>query len=705
MAGGPGAGPAISRHGVVPTESGGDVANTLNLVECNDCTLARVIQCLQKEGTLPAGYALPGAPFSASPLTLNMVGFRIKGTISNKFDDRLVVFYKPVDLDAGFKVEDAKTVEATHRLNVAAIDGFLGDAGARGQLKVQGGDPELPGQESLSKDKKPCKVHAGWKILRFTITTDPGWEKSASAGGVKVSDAEPNVLGQGRAVLEPGILPASHRVGIHHYNDLKGYVALTQNANFNARRAFTGAHLLAELKKLEGTWEKKWLDAVKKTKPAPEAGPWLATWLAQQLNVLLYREAQADYNAKTKQARSFLREIREKSLAGTRHEPSSLTVVHTLEEKKKDPAKPDVIRTLTITSLLAQLKPSGARTLKDDDILVISDYGGFGINIHHSNRNEIADPDVYNWSEGCQVFKGFNDYKQFRRLYELSKRARCTKRGAKGDCSAPSHPKITVDDLIWHYYSDAKEKKEYEAAGKTADDLLRAKLTGDTLDKQFTSRIKARVAAIAFDDTPGAAPAKKPRFKISQDQSARATSIQKVISEKLLPAKDYDAVRKSVGADAKGVIAPLRAKLEAYVQSDLDESAALKAKYDEKVAAYKAAALAQKKKEADAQKAAAAKAASDAEVAALRKTEEEASVKKKLDKLGTELTSLSGEVSDKVEWTIKDIRKQLDGKSKEFNDDGLEHCDLLWTCPTTFDYVLVEAEAADVKEIDDRFEA
>ncbi|WP_437585661.1 hypothetical protein [Sorangium sp. So ce1000] len=53
---------------------------------------------------------------------------------------------------------------------------------------------------------------------------------------------------------------------------------------------------------------------------------------------------------------------------------------------------------------------------------------------------------------------------------------------------------------------------------------------------------------------------------------------------------------------------------------------------------------------------------------------------------------------------MKDIRKQLDTKSAEFNSDRLEHCDPLRTCPTAFDDVLEAVEAADVKDIDDRFE-
>lgn len=47
----------------------------------------------------------------------------------------------------------------------------------------------------------------------------------------------------------------------------------------------------------------------------------------------------------------------------------------------------------------------------------ITDRGSFGINIHRSSSTGTSD-NVFNWSEGCQVFKNINQFKQFISLCE-----------------------------------------------------------------------------------------------------------------------------------------------------------------------------------------------------------------------------------------------------------------------------------------------
>jgi hypothetical protein len=51
------------------------------------------------------------------------------------------------------------------------------------------------------------------------------------------------------------------------------------------------------------------------------------------------------------------------------------------------------------------------------DYSAITSKGSFGINIHRSNPNGSAE-NVFNWSEGCIVFKNINQFKQFISLCE-----------------------------------------------------------------------------------------------------------------------------------------------------------------------------------------------------------------------------------------------------------------------------------------------
>ena len=71
------------------------------------------------------------------------------------------------------------------------------------------------------------------------------------------------------------------------------------------------------------------------------------------------------------------------------------------------------------------IEGAAARPLTADDVVVVNDHGTFGINIHHSYFSDVQNPEVYNFSEGCQVFHKHSDYQQLRRLYTLSKRGRC----------------------------------------------------------------------------------------------------------------------------------------------------------------------------------------------------------------------------------------------------------------------------------------
>ena len=60
------------------------------------------------------------------------------------------------------------------------------------------------------------------------------------------------------------------------------------------------------------------------------------------------------------------------------------------------------------------------RNNKDEsyDFASITEKGAFGINIHRSSKNGSSE-NVFNWSEGCQVFKNSNQFTQFINLCEI----------------------------------------------------------------------------------------------------------------------------------------------------------------------------------------------------------------------------------------------------------------------------------------------
>jgi hypothetical protein len=737
---------------VLPTDTGGSTASTLRLAECNDCAISRLLRCLMNEGVLPATYKFPEAPIKDAPLELNIIGLRVKNTISNKFDDRLIALYRPIDLDSEFKIKDPDTLKDL--VNIEEIESYLSHKTVRDELRLgTPSAPELPGQESLAKDKSPCQVHGGWKLLKYEITTDPGLEKKANSG-VSVSKDEPRFLKNGRAVLEAGALEKSHRIGIHHWGDYKkGYVALVQSSNFNIRRAWTAGTLIASLRESTKGWKKKWeaedkrahkqYEQAKKTcdramkareaydravaagkkgvgsppkmppdpTPPNEINVWLQQYIEQQLNMELFSEARQSYKKFLEKRHSFLRETREKMLSGMRHDLTKLQVDYTLEEREVKPGKPDKAWVLDIKGLLAL--PNGdsaaARTLTSDEIVVVSAWGGCGINIHHSSRSAL-ESQVFNWSEGCQVFHRYKDYQQFRRLYGLSKRAHCSRRQSK-KCPSFTHSPITVDDLLWHYFSTAVEKADYLKAGKTADDMLRDKLAADDSHKEYVQRIKDRIQQLEFNDnTPPSPPPKRRFFTITEEKrigkgiGPREELIRDCMSTKLLPNEEHNNVRETILADAK-LIASLQTKLKIYIQGDLDSSSTLQEQRDATLERYIKAIEAAKGRKTAAQvdKEAEKKTASDAELAESKRAEEKKSAESKIQVLGKKLEELSKEVEDEITWTAEQLRKAVGEKKDGLNQDGLEYCDLLGQCDYTFDYILVEAlKKEEIDPIDDR---
>lgn len=660
---------------VSPSDEGGTSSNTLTMLECNDCTLSRLVACLKQDSRvgMPADYSFPGSFFTDKPLAVNVVGLRIKDSVSNKFDDRMVIFYRPVDLDGPTKVNEP---DSYTDLNVPEIEAFLKSAKPGGDLKLEG--DELPGKPSVNTDKKECRVHAGWKILKFPITTDPGWQKKSSPDNdVPVGGDGGGYLAQGRASLRSGRYTGSHHVGLHHGSKMNGYTAMTQTGNVTVRRGYTGKYLKAKVKEAEKGWEAAYKSYKKKTKTPAAEDAWMPDYLAGLVGKV--------------------QEVRQDSLSGA-VVGSAVTTDYTMVQVAKDPAKPEVLTwVLTVNGL-----KSGERVITDTDVIVLASTGVFGINLHCSNPDPgkpspTYDPNVYNWSEGCQVYKGMSDFKQFRAVCELSKHGRCSKRKASASSPCPSmKEKITLEDVLYIHFANDSERSAYVGSRLTttpadrttaADAMLRTKVTGDAKDGNFVQGVQDRVNAIDFNASPGSGPAASPAPKLSASKSAksaRTTAINDVVKAHLLPGAADDDVRKKIS------ITTLQTKLETYMQADLLNDPTLKAKIDEK-AALKTTASEKKK------------VISDPEVVSLQSTQEAEIQKRKLDKLATELDSLTKEMEDRIDWTIKDIKKKREAKRDQWNDEGYELCDLLWKCDQKVDYLLAEVDKSFVEEVDKRY--
>ncbi len=660
---------------VSPSDEGGTSSNTLTMLECNDCTLSRLVACLKQDTRveLPANYTFPGTFFTEKPLALNVVGLRVKDSVSNKFDDRMVIFYRPIDLDGPTKVAEPESVTD---LNVAAIEAFLKSAKPGGDLKIEG--DELPGRPSVNTDKKECRLHAGWKILNLPITTDPGYQKKPDANkDVPVGGAEGGYLAQGRASLRSGRYSGSHHVGLHHGSKLNGYTAMTQVGSVTVRRGYTGKVLIAKVKEAETAWPAAY-KAYKKRARTPSAEN---VWMPDYLSGLI----------------GSVEDVREQSLSGT-VVGSSVTADYTFVQVAKDPTKPDVLTwVLTVNGL-----KTGERALTDTDVIVLTSKGVFGINLHCSNPDPAKssptyDPNVYNWSEGCQVYKGMSDFKQFRATCELSKHARCPRRAPSASTPCPSiSSKLTLEDVLHIQFADSTEMSSYtgtrltstpEARTAAADTMLRAKVKGDATDANFVDAVQERVNAVAFNAEPASGAAASPTPVLTATKAAkaaRATAIKAVVDAHLLPTAADAPVRAKISLTA------LQTKLETYMAADLPKDPTLKAKIEEK-AALKTTATEKKK------------VLVDAEVVALQATQESAIQKRKLDKLATELDALTKEMEDHVTWTIADIKKKREAKRDQWNDEGYELCDLLWKCDQKIDYLLAEVDKAFVEEVDKRY--
>ncbi|MEM7261449.1 MAG: hypothetical protein AAF488_05615 [Planctomycetota bacterium] len=744
---------------------------TLQTPGCNDCTICRVIDAVRESDGFPAEYQLPAAPFSDDPLHLNIVGLRKPDSISNAFDDYIVVFYRPVDVEAG-KVLDVDVVG--EKVSVDAIEEFLADRSQLRNLRLQKKPDLLPGIESQSAESKPCRLHLGWNLRVFAMTTEPGFDKKKGYGSNRQypaksvalsADRSAGVIGNRRAILQPGVYENSWRFYLHHWSKLGGYPALTQAKAIDIRRACRGDYLLEHVQRDAKNWERSWKRAArssaKKTRalekkyeaelaeyeawqeyvaahdlwvaegetgPAPTKpkkkrserpvkpepaleDPDESGWLADYLKQLLANNLSLQQGMN--QGRDKLLEIREEHLEGTQRPLADLRVdyqVETVVRRGKKRPK------LTIESISADAGGGNWATLADLDIVVVQDNDIAGINIHRSGRSS---KNVFNWSEGCQVFQNSADFSEFRSLCSLSKRARCEKR-RNGQCPSIGNP-ISADDLIFHYYAakswTPRQEDLRRRNSSDPDAFLREKLEAGAADDEFVSMLEERVDPLTIGSPSAKGPLHstwtRSRSTGWSDYRTRAkqleSDVQRVFDEHLVPETADPAIRKTWWkAMGRSLVKKLSAAALHDVNSDAKLSATiesttetifqeLQAKAEERGKSMSSKAAAARRRTA------ARKAQLDEGVRAEWVATEAASVEAHLDVLSFDLDTITAEVAYDLDVMIARIRERLTDKAKSMVRAGFEVCDLFLECESRFSYVLGAPAQPDLDAVLERF--
>jgi hypothetical protein len=227
---------------------------TLSELKCSDCAVGLLRQfaseSLRNQKKLDPGnqrFHLQDDEelelMRANPLTLQLVSLRRERSLSNRFDDLLVVLYDPALLAEGEKtVLEAEGLRAENLKDAQAyVDAVLAKEG----LPAPKNWP-LPGVDVS------CPQCKHWRVLIFPITTEPGYDKHRPAvtddQGNKLPDFDNHLLIEdGVAAIAPGIYNAHYRVGLHKgaRNPPESYAALQFIApSIPARRRYPIADFL-----------------------------------------------------------------------------------------------------------------------------------------------------------------------------------------------------------------------------------------------------------------------------------------------------------------------------------------------------------------------------------------------------------------------------------------------------------------------------
>ncbi|ATB39717.1 hypothetical protein CYFUS_005165 [Cystobacter fuscus] len=609
----------------------------------------------------------------AKPLTLQFVGLRRERSISNKFDDLLIVLYDPALLKEGEKtvLEDPELRPENLANAQGFVDKILSDKD-RPPLK----NWPLPGTDVS------CLQCMHWRVLTFPITTEPGYDPKAphtkkDAQGKQLPNFDDlSLLPDEVGAVAPGIYNNSYRVGLHlgARKPPNSFAALQLILDsIPARRRYPIGRFL---KRAESAFNKGTDDDIRKAlirKDAKAQKELIASIqeefkemkrgtkaekaafdkavkkeldtrnresYAPKLLELRTNAAKAVLNALKARIGGNERYIRLEAPSGaeTQDFDKEGNQVSSMEVADDDTSPIRVCVRLVFKSPPPTSSPSTAvgasattpppprtLTLTKDDVLVTFGTAA-GTNMHRSAREEGGawgkNREVNNWSEGCQVFRSPNDFRHFMRMAMLSKRVHCPSRTDK--CCA----KLTVEDVekgiganMTAYISGCPDE-----FAKSAEPALR---TGFSPPTSAETSAPNEPKAAATPDSKRLREAVEKLFAESKSHQEFTSQVEKAYWKQFPSEKYYNKNTYSL--------------LQNYAR--------------EKVLS----ALSDKSTEEDIKKAA------------------DASIEEFTKKL----------IETKDAWVKSNYAREIEDRYEEYLVDGLEPCDF-GTCGFKFDYMLAE---------------
>ncbi|MCP3136406.1 hypothetical protein [Pyxidicoccus xibeiensis] len=667
-----------------------------------------------------------------NPLTLQLVGLRRERSLTNRFDDLLVVLYDPALLKEGEKtVLEAEGLRAE---NVKDAQAYVDAVLAEKEWPAPKNWP-FPGVDVS------CPQCKHWRVAVLPITTEPGYDKDKPSArddqGNKLPDFDNHILIEdGVGAIAPGIYNAHYRVGLHKgsRNPPTSYAALQFAApSIPVRRRYPIADFLKSAQAAYDSAKDETLCAEYATEDA-EAQKEARTKLEQELgetmprksarqklaftkavdtellarNLEVYEPRIAEHrkqqalavlnllvngSAKQKKIDAAERFIRLEDASGAETqdfeaEGNQVTHLEILEDDASPmkvglqlvfkappppPAQPPASATpptppvpTTAPALPTEpAPPPPPRTLRltERDVLVTLGTAG-GTNIHQSEAGERGawrrGREVNDWSEGCQVFRSPQDFRDFMRMAMLSKRALCPSR------QASCREKLTVEDV-----EKAIGVKMLEVLQSCPDDF--APPAREAITEAFTP--PPPLPSTEATQEPEAASPTVPDPKVAAAPPVpdpKVVAAVELLFDEHISDKDFvREVRKTL--------------LKVFTKNSYDSTTnfeLLKAYTREKV-------LAALVPEENVQKAVDGSPLAPKEAKALRKT-----IDKAIDTGTADLQTKLTEVKDA--WVKAQYTRAIAGRHQLFLTEGLEPCDF-GACGFKFDYMLAETTLADME--------
>ncbi|MBZ4420675.1 hypothetical protein [Myxococcus sp. RHSTA-1-4] len=729
---------------------------TLSETQCSDCAVGLLrrfaSESLRKQKKVDPGnqkFHLQDDEelelLRTNPLTLQLVGLRRERSLSNRFDDLLVVLYDPALLKEGEKtVLDAEGLRAENLKDAQAyVDAVLTET-----VNPPAKNWPLPGVDVSCPE---CKH---WRVLVFPITTEPGYDKDKPAirdeQGNKLPDFDNlTLLPTDVGAIAPGIYNEHYRVGLHKSsaNPPTCYAALQFiGGTIPARRRYPVsdylnaaqaaydkgtdkalcAHFASEDKEVQEEARSKLEKQLGEKMPQKTAAqkkalgeavkaalmaenlerykPKVAEYRKQQAMVELDRWLLGYVTPKKKKVGPKIhpseRLIRLEDAGGAEtenFEAESNQVSHL--ERVEDDASPMKWGLQLVLKPLPPSPPSAsqsattpaepppsptapapqkteappppplprARRLTANEVMVTFGTAA-GTNIHRSVDMEKSSwgrgREVNDWSEGCQVFRSPQDFRDLLRLAMLAKRAHCPFRTAT--CST----ELTVADVT---KGIGKQMTEYladlpKSFARSAREAITAAFTPPppppppTEDTQ-PPKSPAPSPAVAAD---AASPAPDPKLVDQVNKLLEGLPGQK-FDEKVL--KTFQTVFSTAGYSS----AENQMLLEDYTRKKTSDALHLDENVQKAAAGGVPQAAAQKKA-----------------FAQMLDQSIDKAIQAGLAELQTKLQEV------KKTWLEKQHTASIEDRHQDFVNDRLEPCDF-GDCKFKFDYMLAEITRADME--------